>query len=106
MTLGIIDRLTNGRLTGGRTIAATGTIAANGAVGAVGGVAQKTIAVERAGATAFLVPPGSQGYQAALSKRTPSLKVFAVSTLAQAMSVIKRLGGDVGASTSSTAPSS
>ena len=56
MTLGIIDKLSSGRLTGNRIVAATGTIDQNGNVGDVGGVAEKTIAVERAGATVFFVP--------------------------------------------------
>jgi PDZ domain-containing protein len=91
MTLGVLDALSGGQLVGDKTIAATGTIAPNGAVGDVGGVPQKTIAVERAGATVFLVPP--QELAAARSKATPSLHVYAVSTLAQALSVLERLGG-------------
>lgn len=59
-TLGIIDKLngdgSGGDLTGGRTIAGTGTIDAAGKVGAVGGVALKTQAARRDGATVFLVP--------------------------------------------------
>ncbi|MFI1762076.1 S16 family serine protease [Streptomyces sp. NPDC020800] len=59
-TLGIIDKLdgdgSGGDLTGGRTIAGTGTIDAAGKVGAVGGVALKTQAAKRDGATVFLVP--------------------------------------------------
>ncbi|MFF7351871.1 MULTISPECIES: S16 family serine protease [Streptomyces] len=59
-TLGIIDKLdgdgSGGELTGGRTIAGTGTIDADGKVGAVGGVALKTQAARRDGATVFLVP--------------------------------------------------
>ena len=59
-TLGIIDKLngdgSGGDLTGGRTIAGTGTIDASGQVGAVGGVALKTQAARRDGATVFLVP--------------------------------------------------
>ena len=51
MTLGVIDALTSGSLTGGHTVAATGTIDSQGNVGDVGGVAQKTVAVENAGAT-------------------------------------------------------
>lgn len=61
-TLGIIDKISgNGRggdLTGGRTIAGTGTITAGGTVGAVGGVPFKTRAARRDGATVFLVPRG------------------------------------------------
>ncbi|MBV2354378.1 hypothetical protein KUM39_08375 [Streptomyces sp. J2-1] len=59
-TLGIIDKLdgdgSGGGLTGGRIIAGTGTIDASGTVGAVGGVALKTQAARRDGATVFLVP--------------------------------------------------
>jgi PDZ domain-containing protein len=91
MTLGIIDRLSGGDLTGKRIVAATGTIDAEGDVGDVGGVPQKTIAVERAGATVFFVPP--QEYKAALSKDTAQLHVYAVSTLDQALQILKRLGG-------------
>jgi PDZ domain-containing protein len=59
-TLGIIDKLdgngSGGDLTGGRVIAGTGTIDGSGKVGAVGGVALKTQAAARDGATVFLVP--------------------------------------------------
>lgn len=91
MTLGVIDTLTGGHLTGGHTVAATGTMDASGQVGDVGGVAQKTVAVERAGATIFLVPP--QEYEAAKSKDIPSLKVYAVSTLHQALAILIAHGG-------------
>jgi PDZ domain-containing protein len=91
MTLGIIDKLSGGDLTGKRVVAATGTIDAQGDVGDVGGVAQKTIAVERAGATVFFVPP--QEYKAAMSEDTPTLHVYAVSTLDQALRILTRLGG-------------
>jgi PDZ domain-containing protein len=91
MTLGIIDKLSGGDLTGKRTVAATGTIDPQGDVGDVGGVAQKTIAVERAGATVFFVPP--QEYAAAMSKDTPQLHVYPVSSLDQALRILKRLGG-------------
>ena len=83
MTLGIIDKLSGGDLTGKRTVAATGTIDPQGDVGDVGGVPQKTIAVERAGATVFFVPP--QEYAAAMSKDTPQLHVYSVSSLDQAL---------------------
>lgn len=59
-TLGVIAKLDgDGRgdsLTGGRTIAGTGTIDAEGDVGPVGGVPLKTKAAARDGATVFLVP--------------------------------------------------
>ncbi|UQA95181.1 S16 family serine protease [Streptomyces halobius] len=58
--LGIVNKLdgdgTGHDLTGGKTIAGTGTITAGGKVGAVGGVPLKTQAAHRDGATVFLVP--------------------------------------------------
>jgi PDZ domain-containing protein len=93
MTLGIVDTLSSGHLTGGRTVAATGTITPTGAVGDVGGVAQKTVAVERAGATVFFVPP--EELATAKSKDVPSLHIYAVSSLDQALDVLQRLGGQV-----------
>ncbi len=93
MTLGIIDKLSSGRLTGNRIVAATGTIDQYGNVGDVGGVAEKTIAVERAGATVFFVPTVER--QAAESKATPQLHVYAVKNLNQVLRILERLGGRV-----------
>jgi PDZ domain-containing protein len=94
-TLGIIDELTSGDLTGGRTVAATGVMNLNGTVGDVGGVAQKTIAVRQAGASVFLVP--TQEYRTAESRAGPHLRVVAVADVAQALSVLEHLGGHVAA---------
>ena len=55
-TLAILDALSNGKLTGGHKVAATGTIDPQGDVGEVGGVQEKTVAVEKAGAQVFFVP--------------------------------------------------
>ena len=93
MTLGVIDELSGGSLTGGKKVAATGTIDAQGNVGDVGGVAQKTVAVENAGATIFMVPP--QEYGAAKSQQKPGLQIYAVSTLDQALAVLAAHGGKV-----------
>jgi PDZ domain-containing protein len=96
MALGIIDKLSGGHLTGNRTIAATGAILdPQGDIGDVGGVPQKTIAVEHAGATVFFVPP--QELAAARSKATPQLHVYAVSTLHQALQILEHLGGTTSA---------
>jgi PDZ domain-containing protein len=93
MTLGIMDKLSTGRLTGNRIVAATGTIDQNGNVGDVGGVAEKTIAVERAGATVFFVP--SVELHTAQSKASPQLHVYAVNNVSQALRILDRLGGHV-----------
>lgn len=54
--VGLVDLLTPGDLTGGRTIAGTGQIEPNGRVLPIGGVEEKVVAAERAGATIFFVP--------------------------------------------------
>lgn len=94
LTLGLLDTLSNGQLTGGRPVAATGTIAPDGTVGDVGGVAQKTIAVRRAGAKVFLVP--TVEYATAKSKAGKALQVLPVASLNQALSDLERLGGNLG----------
>jgi Lon-like protease len=93
MTLGVIDALDKGSLTGGHTVAATGTIDSQGNVGDVGGVAQKTVAVENAGASIFFVPP--QEYKAAMSQDRPGLKIYSVSTLDQVLAILAGHGGSV-----------
>jgi len=103
-TLGIINSLSGGRLTGGRTIAASGTMDPDGGIGDVGGVSQKTVAVERAGATVFFVPDYPDSVDAARSKATPSLKVFPVSSLGQVLRDLRSLGGHLGTAASGPPP--
>ncbi|MDA8186501.1 MAG: PDZ domain-containing protein [Actinomycetota bacterium] len=93
-TLGILDKLAGGDITGGKVVAATGTMHPDGTVGPVGGVSEKTIAVERAGASVFLVPPAE--FAKAEAKATPGLHVIAVSSLSQALRALARLGGHLG----------
>jgi PDZ domain-containing protein len=90
-TLGLMNALDTESLTGGKRIAATGTMSLNGAVGDVGGVAQKTIAVEAAGATVFFVP--KDNYPAAMTRDNSSLTVVPVTTLAQAVTWLLDHGG-------------
>ena len=93
-TLGIINTVSGGDLTGGRTVAATGTIRPDGTIGDVGGVQQKTVAVNDAGATLFLVPPPELAV--AKSVAGPHLKVLAVATLGQALKDLAQIGGKLG----------
>jgi PDZ domain-containing protein len=95
MTLGIMDKLTSGRITGNRIVAATGEIDQHGNITAVGGVAEKTVAVENAGATVFFVPLGDGNYDAAKSKASPQLHVYGVRNIDQVLQILKRLGGHV-----------
>lgn len=89
-TLGVIDVLTPGSLTGGQHIATTGTMDPSGAVGPVGGVEQKTISVRRAGATVFLVP--SEEYDEA-RKYAGDMRVEKVDTIDDALRVLTSIGG-------------
>ncbi len=93
LTLGILDSLSGGRLTGGHVVAVTGTIGPHGGVGPVGGVRQKTVAVERAGATVFLVPASEVG--TARSEAGRRLRVEGVSSLDQALGDLRALGGSI-----------
>jgi PDZ domain-containing protein len=56
LALGIIDKLTPGGLTGGRTIAGTGTISRTGKIGPIGGIQQKIAAARKVHATVFFAP--------------------------------------------------
>ncbi len=94
-TLGVLDTLTAGELTGGKSVAATGTIEIDGHVGDVGGVVQKTAAVRAAGASVFLVPPGE--YEDARSHAGSKLRVIKVTSLDDAIAALAGLGGDVSA---------
>jgi PDZ domain-containing protein len=92
-TLGIIDKLhgdgSGGDLTGGRTVAGTGTIDASGKIGAVGGVALKTQAARRDGATVFLVPKAEcTDAKAELPK---GLRLIPVTTLKSAVDSLEAL---------------
>jgi PDZ domain-containing protein len=54
--LAIVDRLTEGDLSGGEIIAGTGEISPQGTVGSIGGIPFKMVSAKEAGATTFLVP--------------------------------------------------
>ncbi|MFH9013751.1 S16 family serine protease [Streptomyces sp. NPDC017943] len=92
-SLGIIDKLdgdgTGGDLTGGRVIAGTGTIDAAGKVGAVGGVALKTQAARRDGATVFLVPKAECGD--ARAELPEGLRLIPVTTLKGTVAALEAL---------------
>lgn len=91
--LGIVDKVagdgSGGDLTGGRTIAGTGTITSGGKVGAVGGVALKTQAARRDGATVFLVPKDE--CSEARAELPKGLRLVSVTSLKGAIEALRNL---------------
>ncbi|MGW7518127.1 S16 family serine protease [Streptomyces sp. NPDC054796] len=99
LALGIVDKLDGdgggGELTGGRSVAATGTIAADGTVGPISGAALKAQAVARDGARVFLVPESNCAEARAELPR--GLRLVPVGTLDGAVEALRALkdGGRV-----------
>lgn len=92
-TLGMVDLLTPGDLTGGRKVATTGTIRLDGSVGEIGGIEQKAAAVRDAGVEVFLVPLAEQ--EAAAAAAGSGVEVVGVATLDDALVALADRGGDV-----------
>lgn len=92
--LGIIDRLTPGDMTGGASIAGTGTISYDGEVGAIGGIQQKMWGAKRDGATWFLAP--ASNCDEVVGKEPSGLGVVAVSTLSEARTAVERIAAGHG----------
>ena len=85
--LGIIDKLTNDNLTGGKFIAGTGEIEASGKVDAIGGIQQKMVGARDAGATVFLTPASNC---ADTKGAVPAgMRLVKVSTLNQAVTYLQ-----------------
>ena len=96
-TLGIIDRLTPGGITGGKTIAGTGTIDGFGEVGPIGGIQQKVAAVAGFGPpnaprvhASYFLAPASECADAKAAAPS-SMVVVRVDTLATAVSALKAI---------------
>ncbi|WP_337098805.1 S16 family serine protease [Paenibacillus sp. YIM B09110] len=86
-----IDLLTEGDLTGGSRIAATGTITPEGKVGPIGGIKQKVVITSREGAQLFLVPEGNYKEAAAKAKQLgTAMKIVEVTDLEDALGKIKQ----------------
>ena len=93
-TLAILDRLTPGSLTRGRTVAVTGEILDDGTVGPIGGILQKVSAVKRAGVKMFIypaaTPPEEQKEMRALAGKQVELRP--VENLDQAVQALSPQG--------------
>ena len=88
-TLAIVDLLSEGDLTRGHVVAGTGTIQASGEVGGIGGVRQKVVSAEAAGAEIMLVPEAN--YEEALTAQRETIELVPVSTLDEALAYLETL---------------
>ncbi|MCM3884661.1 PDZ domain-containing protein [Frankia sp. R82] len=88
--MGIVDMLTPGELTGGKTIAGTGTIDEKGAVGPIGGIQQKILGARASGASIFLVPAANCADARAV-ERGKAPRLVKVDTLTDALSSVDAL---------------
>ncbi|WP_420114916.1 PDZ domain-containing protein [Pseudactinotalea sp.] len=93
--LGIIDKLTPGELTGGHSIAGTGTISLGGLVGPIGGIRQKMAGALAGGAEYFLAPLSN--CEEVVGHVPSGLQVVSVSTLEQARSAVEKIAAGDGA---------
>ncbi len=88
LSLGIIDKLTPGELTGGHQVAGTGTIDPDGKVGAIGGIGQKMAGARDSGAEFFLAP--AENCPDVLAAHVPAgLTVAKVATLTDAVAALE-----------------
>ena len=88
-TLAIMELLAPDDLTHGRVIAGTGTIDSAGNVGAIGGIRQKVVAAEAAGAEVMLIPTAN--LEEALTARRDRLELIPVATLDEALAALANL---------------
>ena len=86
--LEILDRLVPENLTRGYKIAGTGTITLDEEVGGIGGVKQKVVAAEKAGADYFLVP--KENYQEAFQVAR-NIEIVKVGSLDEVMNFLDDL---------------
>jgi PDZ domain-containing protein len=89
-SLGIIDELTPGDLTGGSQVAVTGTISGSGKVGEIGSAREKAIVAKRSGAALMLVPEGN--VDEARSAQA-GIEIVGVRTLDEALAALAARGG-------------
>lgn len=88
--LGILDTLTPGAMTGGESIAGTGTVSIEGLVGPISGIRKKMAAAVRDGATFFLSP--ARNCEEAMGDVPDGLQVVGVATLAEAQAALTAIG--------------
>jgi Lon-like protease len=97
-SLEIYNQLTDGDLTKGYQIAGTGTIEGDGTIGPIGGIEQKIVAADKAGAEYFLAPNEkgikNSNYKDALKTASDiktKMKIVPVDTFDEAVSYLEKL---------------
>lgn len=88
-TLAIIEALTPESLAGGAVVSGTGSVDLDGNVGNIGGVRQKVVAAEAAGAEYMIVPEGN--YEAARTAPRGDIELVPVSTVDEALDFLESL---------------
>ena len=88
-TLAIMDLLSPGDLTKGHIVAGTGTIEEGGAVGSIGGIRQKVVAAEAAGAQIMLVPAAN--FEEAKTAPRNEMELVPVGSLDEALEFLESL---------------
>lgn len=88
-SLGIVDKLTPGDLTGGTFVAGTGTIDDSGKVGPIGGIEMKLVGARNAGARYFLTP--ADNCAAATSDTPDGLTLIKVNTIKDAVKSLEKI---------------
>ena len=92
--LGIIDKMTPGKLNGGESVAGTGTIDAEGVVGPIGGIRQKLYGAVDAGAEYFLAPEAN--CNEVVGHVPDGIRVFSVATIDDALAALDAVAGSEG----------
>lgn len=87
--LSVYDELTPGALTGGESIAGTGTIAIDETVGPIGGIRQKMVGAREAGAEYFLAPAGN--CDEVVDHVPDGLDVVRISTFDEALDAVESI---------------
>lgn len=92
--LSVYDTLTPGALTGGATIAGTGTIGADGKVGPIGGIGQKIIGAEESGASLFFVPPANCATAVVAGVDDDEIRLVRADTMSSAVRSLEKYAKD------------
>lgn len=85
--LGVIDKLSDGDLSGGKSIAGTGALSYDGVVEPIGGIQQKMYGSVRDGAQYFLAP--ADNCNEVVGHVPAGLDVYAITTLPQAVATVE-----------------